>query len=85
MSWSTFAYFGNPVGMGETLKGWDEACGIERGGMMDAKLFVIGGSEEGILGLEGRGGDVNVSVEMQMLKERCEFFNCREIIEQLNY
>ncbi|KAG4440310.1 hypothetical protein IFR05_004217 [Cadophora sp. M221] len=84
-SWSTFAYFGNPVGRGETLKGWDEAYETGGGGMMDAKLFVIGGSEEGISGLDGGDQDVNVGVEKQLLKERCGFFNSREIIEQLNY
>jgi hypothetical protein len=56
-SWSTFAYFGDPVGEGDTLKGWESA--YEEGkGMIDAKVFVIGGEEfwvGGGVGCEGAG------------------------------
>ncbi|KAH7330167.1 Alpha/Beta hydrolase protein [Rhexocercosporidium sp. MPI-PUGE-AT-0058] len=94
-SWSTFAYFGKLVERGQTFKGWSEAYAYGRngGGMMDAKVFVIGGSEEGISGLGGKemngnanaNANTNVGVEMQMLRERCGFFNSKEVIEQLNY
>lgn len=84
-SWSTFAYCATPVGDGETLKGWEAAYegAAERDRMMDARVFVVGGGEEGLSGLEGEGAREGVRV--QRLKERCEFFNSEEIIAQLKY
>ena len=82
-SWSSFASVGQPsLRNKETLQGWETAYEPGRD-MMDARLYVIGGPNEGISELEGEGAIEAVAKEK--LKERCGFLNSEEIVKQLQY
>ncbi|KAF5346951.1 hypothetical protein D9758_010128 [Tetrapyrgos nigripes] len=82
-SWSSFATTGRPTITGkDTLQGWKGSYqpGAE---MMDASVYVVGGSDPGMSTLEGKGS--NKALAAQKLKERCEFLNSDAVIEQLKY
>jgi carboxylesterase type B len=82
-SWSTFASVGVPSVSGkDTLKGWKGSwqVGAE---MMDASVYIVGGSNPGMSTLEGQGG--NKALVAQKLKNRCGFLNSEQVIEQLKY
>ncbi|KAK7471237.1 hypothetical protein VKT23_002645 [Stygiomarasmius scandens] len=82
-TWSTFVNTGAPSLSGKnTLQGW-EGSYQSGASMLDASLYIIGGSSSGMSTLEGEGSKQAVAV--QKLKERCEFLNRDDIIEQLKY
>ncbi|KAF9261260.1 alpha/beta-hydrolase [Marasmius fiardii PR-910] len=83
-SWSSFANRGRPSLDGhETIEGWESAYGSDRRGMLDARLYVIGGLSGGISPLDGEGAKPEVA--RQKLRERCEFLNGEDVISQLKY
>lgn len=82
-SWSSFASVGQPSLRNKgTLQNWETAYESGRD-MMDARLYVIGGPNEGISELEGKG--TVEAVAKENLKERCGFLNSPEVIKQLQY
>ncbi|KAF5346902.1 hypothetical protein D9758_010113 [Tetrapyrgos nigripes] len=82
-SWTTFASVGLPTIPGKvTLKGWEGSYHPDVG-MMDAGVYVVGGSDPGVSKLEGKGS--NKVLVAQKLKERCGFLNSDAVIEQLKY
>ncbi|THV00542.1 alpha/beta-hydrolase [Dendrothele bispora CBS 962.96] len=83
-SWTTFVNTGVPsLTDKDTLQDWKGSYQRPGAGMLDASLYVIGGPNAGISTLEGEGS--NEAVAIQKLKERCEFLNRDDIIEQLKY
>ncbi|OBT67120.1 hypothetical protein VE03_04436 [Pseudogymnoascus sp. 23342-1-I1] len=78
-SWSTFASVGKPGLEGrDTFQGVGEAF---RGD--EVYVFVAGGPHEGLSAIDGP--DAAEVLKGQKLRERCEFINSPEIIEQLGY
>ncbi|KFY03173.1 hypothetical protein O988_01657 [Pseudogymnoascus sp. VKM F-3808] len=80
-SWSTFASVGKPG-----LKGKDTFQGVRKAfpsGGDEVYVFVAGGPHEGLSAIDGPGS--TEVLRKQKLRERCEFINSPEIIEQLAY
>ncbi|OBT47507.1 hypothetical protein VE00_03167 [Pseudogymnoascus sp. WSF 3629] len=80
-SWSTFASVGKPG-----VKGRDTFQGVGKAfpsGKNDVYVFVAGGPHEGMSAIDGP--DSTEVLREQKLRERCEFINSPEIIEQLGY
>jgi hypothetical protein len=90
-AWSGFAATGRPGGHGhgggdggEGFKGFETAFGGEDGEEgEDVRVFVVGGPEEGLSSVDGRGA--REAVQRQRLRERCAFINSDEMIEQIGY
>ena len=79
-SWSTFASTGKPSLDGhDTFEGFGQAFQNKR----DIYVFVAGGPHEGLSAIDGRHS--TSALEMQRLKERCDFINSPEMIEQLGF
>ncbi|KAK7034717.1 hypothetical protein VNI00_012124 [Paramarasmius palmivorus] len=81
-SWISFAYTGAPsVAKRGTLEGWKPA--YMSGNATDASVYIIGGPNSGLSKLEAKGA--KEALAKQRLKERCEFLNTPELVEQLQY
>lgn len=79
-SWTTFASTGKPGLRGhDTFEGFKPAFPNEH----DVYVFVAGGLSEGLSAIDGR--HAREAVRAQRLRERCEFINSPEMIEQLRY
>ncbi|KEZ45609.1 Uncharacterized protein SAPIO_CDS1963 [Scedosporium apiospermum] len=79
-SWSTFANLGRPIlKKPDTLKGFGPALPNKR----DVYVFVAGGPNEGLSAIDGRHS--SPALRAQKLRERCEFINSLEMIEQLEF
>ena len=77
-SWSTFAATGQPsLAAHDTLQGWKPAYTYPN----ETDIFVIGGPFEGLSAEDGPRSIPAVSE--QKLRERCDFLNSPEIIQQL--
>lgn len=75
-SWSTFASVGKPSLEGHnTFKGFGLAFSKKNG----IDIFVAGGPHEGLSSVDAP------HLRAQKLRERCEFINSPEMIEQLKY
>ncbi|KAL0576555.1 hypothetical protein V5O48_005419 [Marasmius crinis-equi] len=71
-------------GFASGVRPWERAYSKETGkGMMNAKLYVFGGPDGGISALDGE--EAKKAVRRQRLRERCEFSNRKDVIEQLKY
>ncbi|OBT56471.1 hypothetical protein VE04_02954 [Pseudogymnoascus sp. 24MN13] len=80
-SWSTFASVGKPGAKGrDTFQGVGKA--FPSGGD-EVYVFVAGGPHEGLSAIDGP--DSTEVLREQKLRERCEFINSPELIEQLGY
>ncbi|OBT82959.1 hypothetical protein VE02_08187 [Pseudogymnoascus sp. 03VT05] len=80
-SWSTFASVGKPG-----VKGRDTFQGVGKAfpsGGDEVYVFVAGGPHEGLSAIDGP--DSTKVLREQKLRERCEFINSPELIEQLGY
>lgn len=84
-SWASFAAIGQPsLNSRETLQGWEPAFeGIMGANVTDPYIYVIGGASPGLSAVEGQ--NASRALAMQKLKERCEFLNSPDIIEQLKF
>lgn len=79
-SWSTFASAGKPSLEGhDTFEGFRSAFRDKR----DVYVFVAGGPEEGLSAIEGK--HASGALEGQRLRERCDFINSPEMIEQIGF
>ncbi|KAI0403330.1 putative lipase [Xylaria palmicola] len=79
-SWSTFAATGKPSLKGHNTFANFASAFREKG---EIEIFVAGGPHEGLSPIDGR--KANSALKAQQLRERCEFINSPEIIEQLKY
>lgn len=80
-SWSTFGSLGKPG-----VKGRNTFQGVRKAfpsGGDEVYVFVAGGPHEGLSAIDGP--DSTEALREQKLRERCEFINSPEIIEQLGY
>jgi hypothetical protein len=87
-AWAGFAATGRPGGHGggggEGFRGFETALGGEDGEVGEVvRVFVVGGPEEGLSSVDGRGA--REAVQRQRLRERCAFINSDEMIEQMGY
>jgi carboxylesterase type B len=90
-AWAGFAATGRPGGHGggggggggeEGFRGFERAFG-GGDGEEEVRVFVVGGPEEGLSSIDGRGA--REAVRRQRLRERCAFINSDEMIEQMGY
>lgn len=80
-SWSTFANTGKPsLDKHNTFKDFDPAL---QGDSRDIYLFIAGGQSEGLSAIEGPHSAS--ALRAQRLRERCDFINSPEMIEQLRF
>lgn len=80
-SWSSFTALRRPSLEGhDTLQGWKEAQ------FEDCNLgaFVVGGPTPGFAGTGG-SAPARRALESERLFERCQFWNSREVVQQLQY
>ena len=78
-SWSTFATTGKPsLRRHDTFEAFGPAIRKR-----DVYVFVAGGPEEGLSAIDGRHS--TESLAAQKLRERCDFLNSPEMIEQLGF
>lgn len=79
-SWSSFVSTGRPSLEGlETFQGFEPAF-KEPG---QTYIFVAGGPDEGLSAVDGSGA--SPALASQRLRERCEFINSPDLIEQLRF
>ena len=79
-SWSTFANLGRPsLKKHDTLKRFGPALPNKH----DVYVFVAGGPNEGLSAIDGRHS--SAALRAQKLRERCDFINSPEMIEQLKF
>ncbi|KAI0160931.1 carboxylesterase family protein [Hypoxylon sp. FL1284] len=83
-SWATFASTGRPGLPGRgTFQGFGPAMSSGGDGDKTWSVFVAGGPHEGFSAVDGPRAEEVVAA--QRLRERCEFINSAEFIEQLRF